>query len=123
VHVAQVVGPVEVGRVEAEDVDVLVVELRQRKRQDWCKLAAALEYIHSERFTRRDIKPDNVMVDPSGRITLLDFGIARPLERFQVMTQKHTGAGSRGASGCSDGRLRCRWCSRSWSGSRRAGDP
>ncbi len=40
-------------------------------------LLAALEGIHGAGVVHRDLKPENVLVDPSGRVTLLDFGIAR----------------------------------------------
>ena len=39
--------------------------------------AKALDYIHQKKIIHRDIKPENLQVDQSGRIKLMDFGIAK----------------------------------------------
>ncbi len=37
----------------------------------------ALDYLHSKGVIHRDIKPSNIMVDKTGRVKLMDLGIAR----------------------------------------------
>ena len=41
-----------------------------------CEVLDALDVIHSEDVIHRDIKPGNVMLDPRGRVKVMDFGIA-----------------------------------------------
>ncbi len=41
-------------------------------------LAETLKYIHATGWAHRDIKPDNVMFDSSGRCSLIDFGLVCP---------------------------------------------
>jgi hypothetical protein len=53
------------GRLGDADVAAIGVELLD-----------ALGYAHGERIVHRDVKPQNVMVDESGRVKVMDFGIA-----------------------------------------------
>lgn len=43
------------------------------------QIAAAVAHAHDHSVVHRDIKPNNVLVDDSGRAHLLDFGVARLL--------------------------------------------
>src|ERR687887_2671313 len=44
------------------------------------EIGRALSCAHSHRFVHRDVKPQNVLIDPEGRAKVTDFGIARSLE-------------------------------------------
>eukprot|EP00124_Ichthyophonus_hoferi_P006238 Ihof_evm1s1339 gene=Ihof_evmTU1s1339 len=41
------------------------------------EVVLALEYLHSHCIIHRDIKPDNMLIDPKGHCKLTDFGLSR----------------------------------------------
>ncbi len=41
------------------------------------QIVAALTEIHRRKVCHLDISPDNIMIDPSGRVVLIDFGAAK----------------------------------------------
>ncbi|MDX2150512.1 MAG: bifunctional serine/threonine-protein kinase/formylglycine-generating enzyme family protein [Bryobacteraceae bacterium] len=47
------------------------------------QIARALEYVHSKRIIHRDVKPENIFLDRSGKVKLMDFGIAKS-ENFSM---------------------------------------
>ncbi len=46
------------------------------------QLCAGLAAAHAEEVIHRDIKPENLIIDHAGNARLMDFGIARPVERL-----------------------------------------
>lgn len=50
---------------------------RQTLQRAMCETLDALKYIHGLGILHRDISPDNIMLDDTGHVTLIDFGAAR----------------------------------------------
>ena len=51
------------------------------------QLCRALEVAHEQGVIHRDIKPQNIVVEPSGTLKVMDFGIARLATRTEGVTQ------------------------------------
>jgi serine/threonine-protein kinase len=62
-------------------------------------VASALKAAHAENVVHRDLKPDNIMVrNDDGRVVLLDFGIAKPLDSHTIQTKAGAYLGTPGYS-------------------------
>jgi tetratricopeptide (TPR) repeat protein/predicted Ser/Thr protein kinase len=79
--------------VEGQDLRSLILEKKKFSPEDAVEITQqicrALEATHSVGVIHRDLKPQNIMRDQTGRILLMDFGLARTVAG-EGMTQ--TGA-------------------------------
>ncbi|MFZ0738852.1 MAG: tetratricopeptide repeat protein [Candidatus Acidiferrales bacterium] len=79
--------------IEGQDLKSLVIEKGKLSYEETVRIieqvCLALEAAHGEGVVHRDLKPQNIMLDKQGRVSVMDFGIARSTE-MGGMTQ--TGA-------------------------------
>jgi tetratricopeptide (TPR) repeat protein/predicted Ser/Thr protein kinase len=70
--------------VEGEDLRSLIQEKKKFPPEEAVELmqqvCRALEAAHTLGIIHRDLKPQNIMLDQSGRILVMDFGLARMVE-------------------------------------------
>ena len=65
------------------DVEVMLLHLRE-----------IMAGIHKEGFVHRDVKPDNIMFDDTGRLYLIDFGFCTRIKKNKVEEMNRTTQGS-----------------------------
>ncbi|SDU72238.1 Stk1 family PASTA domain-containing Ser/Thr kinase [Gordonia westfalica] len=88
-------GPLPFIVMEYVDGDTLRDVLRAngpiapRQAMTWmADVAAAMDFSHRNGIVHRDMKPANVMIDKSGAVKVMDFGIARAMsDSTSTMTQ------------------------------------
>jgi serine/threonine-protein kinase len=57
-----------------------------RARSILAEVARAVGHAHRHDIVHRDIKPGNVMIDTTGRVFVLDFGLAKPSRSGELTT-------------------------------------
>jgi hypothetical protein len=62
-----------------------------RLREAFAQLVDGLEAIHAAERVHRDLKPSNVLVEASGRVVILDFGLAEHRDAARPRTGAITG--------------------------------
>ncbi len=79
--------------VEGESLSSILKKIRDRREKYlveynrfrlltiFRKVCDAIAFAHSKNFIHRDIKPDNIMVGPYGEALLMDWGLARSVDK------------------------------------------
>ncbi|MBK1988069.1 serine/threonine protein kinase [Sphaerospermopsis aphanizomenoides BCCUSP55] len=101
-HTNEILHGLVMEKIEGHDLGEW---LRQNKKNanetqaiDWLKqLIDILAHVHSQNYLHRDIKPDNIMLKPNGKLVLIDFCIVKDfIQRTQRQTNPSTMVGTPG---------------------------
>src|SRR5262245_48903205 len=69
-------------------------KLKTRQRLElFAGLCDAVHDGHQKGIIHRDLKPSNILVDPHGRLKVIDFGVARVTDADRAATTLHTEVG------------------------------
>jgi serine/threonine-protein kinase len=83
--------------IKGEDLKAHIRRVRRvpprRAREIAAQVCDALEYAHAHGVVHRDVKPQNILLTPTGDVKVTDFGIARALSSATI-TQTGTVLGS-----------------------------
>jgi tetratricopeptide (TPR) repeat protein/tRNA A-37 threonylcarbamoyl transferase component Bud32 len=66
----------------------------ERRIELFLRVCDAVQHGHVKGVVHRDLKPDNVLVDESGQPRLIDYGVARVLDRNISTTMSQTSIGA-----------------------------
>lgn len=59
--------------------------IRERCHSILCQAASGLAHMHDRGWIHRDIKPDNILLNSSGELKLIDFALAKRIQRGNGM--------------------------------------
>ncbi|RLG10733.1 hypothetical protein DRN73_07105 [Candidatus Pacearchaeota archaeon] len=79
--------------MEYVEGDSLRAMLNEKKKISWrdaypyiFQMLEAIDYAHKMGILHRDIKPENILITREGKVKLMDFGLAKLLEREKLST-------------------------------------
>ena len=66
--------------------------LRSDRVNLFARLVEVVAYAHHERVVHRDLKPSNIIVGQHGEVTLLDWGLAKVVEKAESVSEQDANA-------------------------------
>ncbi|GCL40740.1 serine/threonine-protein kinase [Dolichospermum planctonicum] len=73
--------------------------IAEKEALNWLKqIVEILALVHAQKYFHRDIKPQNIMLRPSGQLVLIDFGAVRQITTTILARNSHTRIISQGYS-------------------------